>query len=153
MELTTYWFSSVTQLCPTLCNPVDCKTPGFPVHHQLRELKLTSTKSVMPSNHPILCHPLLFLPLVFPNIGVFSNELVLHIRYAKVWNFSISPPNEYSGLIFFRIDWFYLLAVQGTLKSLLQHHSSKGSILWGSAFFIVLTLISIPDHWKNYSFD
>ena len=119
MELTTYWFSSVTQLCPTLCNPVDCKTPGFPVHHPLLELKIMSTKSVMPSNHPILCHPLLFLPLVFPNIGVFSNELVLHIRYAKVWNFSISPPNEYSGLIFFRIDWFYLLAVQGTLKSLL----------------------------------
>ena len=97
------------------------------------------SNSVMPSNHLILCHPLLLLPSVFPSIRVFSSELTLCIRWPKYWSFSfsISPSNEYSGLIFFRIDWFDLLAVQGTLKSLLQHHSSKASILWCSAFFIV----------------
>ena len=95
-------------------------------------LKLMSIKSVMPSNHLILCHPLLLLPSIFPSIRVFSNESVLHIRWPKYWSFSfsINPSNEYSGLISFRIDWFDLLAVQGTLKSLLQHHSSKASILW-----------------------
>ena len=93
----------------------------------------------MSSNHVILCHPLLLLPLIFPSIRVFSNQSVLHIRWPKYWNFSfsISPSNEYSGLVFFRIDWFDLLAVQGTLKSLLQHHSSKASILQHSAFFMV----------------
>ena len=100
-----------------------------------------SIQSVMPSNHLILCHPLL-LPSVFPSIRVFSNESVLHIRWPKYWSFhfSISPSNEYSGLIFFRMDWLDLLAVQGTLKSLLQHHCSKASILWYSAFFIVQLL-------------
>jgi len=98
-----------------------------------------SIESVMPSNHLILCCPLLLLPSIFPSIRVFSNESVLHSRWPKYWNFSfsLSPSNEYSGLISFRIDWFDLLAVQGTLKSLLQHHSSKASILWHSAFFIV----------------
>ena len=98
-----------------------------------------SVKLVMPSNHPILCFPLLLLPSVFPRIRVFSNEWVLHIRWPKYWSFrfSISPSNEYSGLISFRIDWFYLLAVHGTLKSLLQQHSSKALILSRSAFFIV----------------
>ena len=93
----------------------------------------------MPSNHLILCHPLLLLPSIFPSIRVFSKESVLHIRWPKYWSFSfcISPSNEYSGLISFRMDWLDLLAVQGTLKSLLQHHSSKASILWHSAFFIV----------------
>ena len=91
----------------------------------------------MPSNHLILCHPLLLLPAVFPSIRVFSNELALHIRWPKYCGFSISPSNEYSGLISFRINWFDLLAVQGTLKSLLQHHSPKASILWLSAFFMV----------------
>ena len=93
----------------------------------------------MPSNHLILCHPLLLLPSIFPSIRVFSSESVLLIRWPKHWSFSfsISPSNEYSGLISFRIDWFELLAVQGTLKSLLQHHNSKASILWHSAFFIV----------------
>ena len=93
----------------------------------------------MPSNHLILCHPLLFTSLIFPGIRIFSNESVLHIRWPKYWSFSfsISSSNEYSGLISFRIDWFDLLAVQGTLKSLLQHHNSKASILWHSAFFIV----------------
>ena len=102
-------------------------------------LKLISIESVMPSNHLILCRPLLLLPSIFPSIRVFSNESVLHIRWTKYWSFSfsISPSNEYSGLISFRIDWFYLLAVQGTLKSPLQHHSSKASILWPTAFFIV----------------
>ena len=101
--------------------------------------KLVSIKSVMPSNHLIFCHPLLLLPSVFPRIKISSNESVLHIRWPKYWSFSfsISLSNEYSGLISFRIDWFDLLAVQGTLKCLLQHHSSKASILWHSAFFIV----------------
>ena len=102
-------------------------------------LKLMSIESVMLSNHLVLCRPLLLLSLIFPTIRVFSNESVLHIRWPNYWSFSfsISPSNEYSGLISFRIDWFNLLAVQGTLKSLLQHHSSKASILQCSAFFIV----------------
>ena len=91
----------------------------------------------MPSNHLILCHPLLLLPSIFPSIRVFSNESVLHIRRPKYWSFTISPSNDYSGLISFRMDWLDLLAVQGTLKSLLQHHSSKASILQCSAFFVV----------------
>ena len=95
-----------------------------------------SIKSVMPSSHLILWCPLLLLPSIFPSIRVFSNESVLHIRQPKYWNFSINPSNEYSGLISFRIDWFDLLAVQGTLKNLLQHHSSKVSVLWHSAFFV-----------------
>ena len=119
---------------------MDCSTPGFPVHHQLPEiLKLMSIKSVMPSNHLILCHPLLLRPSIFPSILVFSNDSVLCIRWPEYWSFSfsISPSNEFSGLISFRIDWFDLLAVQGTLWSLLQHYSSKASIPWCSVFFIV----------------
>ena len=102
-------------------------------------LKLTSIKAVMPSNHLILCHPLFLLPPIFPSIRVFPNESVLRIRWPKYWSFSfsISPSNEYWGLISFRIDWLDLLAVQGTLRSLLQHYSSKASILWCSAFFIL----------------
>ena len=102
-------------------------------------LKLMSTESVMPSNHLILCHPLLLLPSILPTIRVFSNDSVLHIRWPKYWSFSfsISPSNEYSGLISFRMDWLDLLAVQGILKSLLQHHSSKASILQPSVFFMV----------------
>ena len=101
--------------------------------------KLMSIESVMPSNHLILCHPLLLLPSIFPSIRVFSNESPLHIRWPTYWSFSfnISPSNEHPGLISFRMDWLDLLAVQGTPKSLLQHHSSKASILWHSAFFIV----------------
>ena len=103
-------------------------------------LKLMSIELVMPSNHLILCHPLLFLHSIFPRIRVFSNESALCIRWPKYWSFSfnISPSSEHSGLISFRLDWLDLLSVQGTLKSLLQHHSSKASILWCSAFFIVL---------------
>ena len=122
------------------CNPMDCSMPGYPVHHQLLEFAQTYVhQSEMPSNHLILCRPLLLLPSIFPSIRVFSSESVLRIRWPKYWSFSfnISPSNEYSGLISFRIDWFDILAVQGTLKSLLQHHSSKVSILWPSAFFIV----------------
>ena len=125
-------FSSVAQSHPTLCDPMDCSMPGLPVHHQLPELiQLMSTESVMPSNHLILCWPLLLLSSIFPSIRVFSCESVLCSRWPQYWSFSfsISPSNEYSGLISFRIDWFDLLAVQGTLKSLLQHHSSKASIL------------------------
>ena len=131
-------FSSVAQSCPTLCDPMDCSTPGFPVYHQLRSLlKLVSVESVMPSNHLILCRPLLLSPSIFPSIRVFPNESFL-IRWPKDWSFrfSISPSKEYSVLISFRIDWLYLLAIQRTLKSLLQHHSSKASILQHSTFFI-----------------
>ena len=113
---------SVAQSCPTLCDPMDCNTPGFPICHHLPELlKLMSIESVMPSNHLVLCHPLLLLPSLFPSIRVFSNELALPIRWPKCRNFSfsISPSSEYSGLISFKIDWLDLLAVQGTLKSLL----------------------------------
>ena len=108
-------FSSVAQWCPTLCNPMDCSMPGLLVHHQLPKFAQTmSIDSVMPSNHLILCHPLLLLPSIFPSIRVFSNESVLHVRWPKYWSFSfsISPSNECSGLISFRIDWFDLLAVQ-----------------------------------------
>ena len=117
---------------------MDCSTLGLPV--QLRSLlKLMSIESVMPSNHLILCRPLLLPPSTFPSNRVFPNESVLRIRWSKYWSFSfsISPSNEYSGLISFRSVWLDLLAVQGTLKSLLQHHSSKASILQHSAFFIV----------------
>ena len=115
-------------------------TPGLSVHHQHRSLlKLMSSKSVMPSSHLIFCCPLLLLPPIPPSIRVFSNESTLCMRWPKYWSFSfsISPSNEHPGLISFRMDWLDLLAVQGTLKSLLQHHSSKASILWLSAFFTV----------------
>ena len=117
-------------------------------------LKLMSIESVMPSNHPILCHPFLLLPSIFPSIRVFSNESTLHIRWPKCWSssFSISPSREYSGLISFRMDWLDLLAVQGTLKSLLQHHSSKAPVLRRSAFFTV-QLLHPHDHRKNHSLD
>ena len=113
--------------------------PGLPVHHQLPELTQTHVEPVMPSSHLILCCPLFFLPSIFPSIRVFSNESVLRIRWTKYWSFSfnISLSNEYSGLISFRMDWLDLLAVQGTLKSLLRHHSSKTSVLRHSAFLIV----------------
>ena len=119
-------------------------------------LKLMSIQSVMPSNHFILCCPLLLLLSIFPSIRVFSYESALLIRWPKYWSFSfsISPSNEYSGLLSFRMDWLDLLAVQGTLKSLLQHHSSKASILQRSALFMVqLSHPYIPDYWKNHSFD
>jgi len=119
---------------------MDCSTPGFPVLHQLLEFDQTHVHPVsMSSNHLILCCPLLLPPSIFPSISIFSNKSVLCIRWPKYWSFSfsISPSNEYSGLISFRMDWLDLLAVQGTLRSLHQHHSSKASILRLSAFFIV----------------
>ena len=119
-------FSSVTQSCPTLCEPVDCSTPGFPVHYLLPEFTQTHVHRVGDAIL-ILCYPLLLPPSIFPSIRVFSNESVFHIRWPKYrsFNFSISPSSEYSGLIPFRTIWLDLLVVQGTLKSLLQHHSSK----------------------------
>ena len=127
-------FSSVAQSCQTLCDPMNCSTPSLPVHHQLPEthqLRLTFIESVMPSSHLILCCPLLLLPPIPPSIRVFSNESTLRMRWPKYWSFSfnINPSNEHPGLISFGMDWLDLLAVQGTLKSLLQHHSSKASIL------------------------
>ena len=125
---------SIRKSRPTLCNPMDRNIPGFPVLHYLPELD-----SVMLSNHLILCHPLLLLPSIFPNIRIFSSELVLHTRWAKCgsFSFSISPSNDYSGLISFRIDWFDILGAQGTLRSLFWHHSSKTSIFQHSALFMV----------------
>jgi hypothetical protein len=134
-------FSSVAQSCPTFCDPKNRSTPGLPVHHQLPEFtqKLTSIGSVMPSNHLILCHILLLLPPIPPSTRVFSNESTLRMRWPKYWSFSfsISPSNEHPRLVSFTMEWLDLLAVQGTLKSLLQHYSSKASILQCSAFFTV----------------
>ena len=128
---------SHVQLFTTPWTTVRQASLSFSISQSL--LKFMSIESVMPSNHLVLCHPLLLLPLIFPSIRVFSNESVLCIRWPKYWSFSfsISPSKEYSGLISFRIDWFDLLAVQGALKSLLQHHSLKASIFWCSAFFMV----------------
>ena len=135
-------FSSVAQSCLTLCDPMDCSMPGLTslsITNSRNLLKLMPIESVMPSNHLILCRPLLLLPSIFPRIRVFSNESALCIRWPNNWHFSfnISPSNKHSGLISFRMDWLGLFAVQGTLKSLLQPRSSKASILWCSAFFIV----------------
>ena len=133
-------FSSVAQSCPTLCNPMNHSTPGLPVHHQLPEFTQTHVHRVSDAIQP--SHPLLSPSLpapIPPSIRVFSNESTLRIRWPKYWNFSlsISPSSEHPGLVSFRMDWLDLLAVQGTRKSLLQHHSSKASILWHSAFFTV----------------
>ena len=133
-------FSSVPQSCPTLCNPWNAACQASVSITNFQSLpKLMSIESEMPSNHLILCRPLLHLTSIFPSIRVFTNESALHIRWPKYWSFSfnISPSSEDSGLISFRMDWLDLLAVQGTLKSLLQHHSSKASILLHSALFIV----------------
>ena len=133
-------FSSVAHLCLTLCDPMNCSTPGLlSITNSQSSPKPMSIESVMPSNHPILCRPLLLMPSIFPSIRVFSNESALRIRWPKYWSFSlnISPSNERPGLVSFRKNWLDLLAVQWTLKSLFQHHSSKASILLRSAFFIV----------------
>ena len=131
---------SVTQSCPTLCKTMDCSMPGLPVHHQLQELAQTHVHSVgevIQPSHPL--YLLCLLPSIFASIRVFSNESAFCIRWPKYWSFSfsISPSNKYSWLISCRIDWLDLLELQGTLKSLHQHHSSKASIPWCSAFFIV----------------
>ena len=131
-------FSSVAQSCLTLCDPIDCSTPGLPVLHSRSLLKLMFIESV-PSSRLIFCHPLLLPPSNFPSIMVFSNESVFCIRWPKYWSFSfsISPSIEYSGLISYRMDWLELLEVQGILETLLQHHSSKASVIRCSAFFVV----------------
>ena len=138
----TIRFSSGQSLCRVWLFATPCtagRQASLSTTNSQSLFKLMSIETGMPSNHLILCHPLFFLPSIFPSIRVFSNESVLCIRWPKYWSFSfsISPSNEYSGLISFRIDWFALLAVQWTLKSLLQHHNSKASILWCSAFFMV----------------
>ena len=148
-------FSSVAQWCLTLLlhrlqhasPPCPSPTPRVP--------KLMSIESVMPSSHLILCHPLLLPPSILPSIRVFSNESAICIRWPKYWSFSftISPFSEYSGLLSFRMDWLDLLAVQGTLKSLLQHHSSKSINYLAFSFLYGPTLTSIHDYWKNHSFD
>ena len=148
-------FISVAQSCPTLCDPwtAACQA-SLSITNSQSLLKLISIESVMPSNHLILCCPLLLPPLIFPSNRVFSSESALCIRWPKYCSFSFnfSPSNEYSGLISFRMDWLDLLAVQGTFKSLIQHHSSKASILQHSAFFIVQ--LSHPyNYWKNHSLD
>ena len=166
MEMSNYWlgsyipiqFSSVQSLSHVqlFASPWTAARQAFlSITNSQSLLKLMSIELVMPSNHLILCRPLLFLPSIFLSINVFLNESILHIRWPKFWSFSfnISPSNEYSGLISFRKDWLDFLAVQGTLKSLLQHHNSKAPTLWCSAFFIVPTLTSIHDYWKNRNFD
>ena len=147
-------FSSVTHLCPTLRDPMNCSTPGLPIHHQLPGLfKLTSIELVMLSSHLILCHPLLILPPIPPSIRVFSSESTLHMRWPEYWSFSFnsSPSNEHPGHSF-RMDWLDLLAVRGTLKSL-QHHSSKVINSSALIFLHSPTLTSIHDHRKNHSLD
>ena len=146
-------FSSVAQSCPTLCDPMNCSTSAsLSITNSRSLLKPISIESVMPSSHLILCHPLLLLPPILPNIRVFSNESTLSMRWPKYWSFSfsISPSNEHPGLISPRMDWLDLLAVQGTLKRLLQYHGSNSSVL---SFLPSPTLISICDHWKNHSLD
>ena len=143
---------SVAKLCSTLWDPRDCSRQAslfFTISWSL--FKLMCIESVMPSNHLILCYPFLLLPPIFPSIRVFSNELALCIRWPKYWSFSISLSNEYSGFIFFRVGWFDLLAVQGTLENFLQHHSLTASILWHSAFYCP-ALTPVHDYWKNHSF-
>ena len=136
--------TSVAQPCLTLCDPINHSTPGLPVHHHLPEFRLISIESVMRSSHLILYRPLFLLPPIPPSIRVFSNESTLRMRWPKYWSFSFSiiPSKEIPGLISFKRDWLNLLAGQGTLKSLLQHHSSKASVLWHSAFAKVLTWLS-----------
>ena len=147
MHAETFQFSSVAQSCLILCDPMNCSTPGLPVYHQLPEFtqilnKLKLIESVMPSSHLILCRPLLLLPPIPPSIRVFSSESTLRMRRSEYWSFSfsISPSKEHAGLISFRMNELDLLAVGGTLKNLLQHHSSKASILRRSAFFTVQLL-------------
>ena len=142
VTLSSVQLSSVAQSCLTLCDPMNCSTLGLlSITKSRSSLKLTSIESVMPSGHLILCRPLFLLPPIPPSIKVFSNESTLHMRCPKYWSFSfgIIPSKEHPGLISFRMDWLDLLAVQGTLKSFLQHHGSKASILRCSVFFTVHT--------------
>ena len=149
-------FSLVTQLCPTLCDPMDCSKPGFPVHHQLPGFTQPHVHWVCDAIQPShSLSPLLLPPSIFPSLRVFSNESLLPISWPKYgsFSFSISLSNEYSGLIAFKMDWVGVLAVQGTLKSLLQQHSSRASILWCSAFFTVQLSHPSMTTGKKHSFD
>ena len=149
-------FSLVTQPCPTLCDTMDCSMPGFPVHYQLPELVQTHVHRVGDTIQSfILCCPLLLLPSIFPSIKVISNESVLPIRWPKYWSisFSISPSNEYSGLISFRMDWLDLLTVQGTLKESSPTPQFKSINSSALSFLYSPTLTSIHDYWKNHSLD
>ena len=156
-QFSSVQFISVAQSCLTLCNPMNCSTPGLPVHHQLPEFTQTHVyrvgDAIQPS-HPLLS-PFLLPPSIFPSIRVFSNESALHIRWPKYWTFifNISPSSEHPGLISFRMGRLDLLAVQGTLKSLLQHHSSKAINSSVLSFLYSPTLTSIHDYWKNHSLD
>ena len=153
-----FQFSSVQSLSRVqlFANPwTAARQASLSITNSRSLLRLMCTESMMPSNHLILCRPLLLLPSIFPSIRVFSNESALHIRWLKNWSFSfnISPSKEHPGLISFRMDWLDLLAVQGTLKSLFQHHSSKASTLWPSGFLYRPTFTSTHDYWKNHSLD
>ena len=154
LPISSVQFSSVSRVRLFATPWIVAHQASLSISNSWSLLKLTSVESVMPSNHLILGRPLLLPPSVFPSIRVFTSESVLCIRWPKYWSFSlnISPSNEYPGLVSFRMDWLDLLAVQGTLKSLLQHHSLKASILWCSAF-LWSTLTSIHDYWKNHSLD
>ena len=148
-------FSSVTQSCPALCDPMNCSTPGLHVHHHLPEFTQMHVHQVGDAIQPShSLSSLLLQPTIPPSIRAFSSESTLRMRWPKYWSFSFSiiPSKEHPGPISFRMDWLDLLAVQGTLKSPHQHHSSKASILWHSAFFSP-TLTSIHDHWKNRRLD
>ena len=156
MQVTSVQFSSVVRSCLTLCDPMNRSTPGLPVHHQLPEFTQTHVHRVSDAIQP--SHPLLSPSPPAPNLSqhqsLISNESTLRMKWPKYWSFSfsISPSNEHPGLIPFRMDWLDLLAVQGTLKSLLQHHKSKATILQCSIFFMV-TLTPTHNYWKNHSFD
>ena len=149
-----WWWCSVAKLCLTLCDSTDCSIPGLPVPHHLREFDQVHVHliggAIQPS-HPL--SPYFLLASIFPIIWVFSNESALRVRWPEFWSFSISLSNEYSGLISFSIDWFDLLALQGTLKSLLQHHNSKASIPQPCAFFIVQLSHPVHDYWKGHNLD
>ena len=154
-QFSSVQFSSVAQSCPTLCDPMNHSTPGLPVHYQLLESTQTHVHWISDAIQP--SHPLsspLYLPSIFPSIRVFPNESALRIRWPKYWNFSFSigPSKEHPGLMIFRMDWLDLLAVQGTLKSFLQHYSSKASILRGSPFFIVQLSHPYMTTGKNITF-
>ena len=155
MLICTVGCCSFPQSCPAHCDPLDCRTPGFPVYHQLLELVQTHVHWVMPSSHLILCHPLLLLPSIFPSIRAFSNERALHIRWPKYcsFSFSISPSNEYSQLISFRIDWVWSPCSprdseeSSTTPQLKSIYSSAFNLVYGP------TLTSMRDYWQNHGFD
>ena len=156
MNVHSVLFSPVAQSCPTLCDPMNCSTPGLPVHHQVPEFTQTHVHRVgMPSSHLILCHPLLLLPPIPPSIRVFSNESTLHMRWPKYWSFSfsITPSKEIPGLISFRMDWLDLLVVQGDSQESSPTPQFKSINSSALSFLHSPTFTSIHDHWKNHNLD